>query len=25
VALAAILAGCVAGLKYQVWRLDRSA
>jgi hypothetical protein len=25
VALAAILAGCVAGLKYQVWRLERSA
>lgn len=24
VALAAILAGCVAGLKYQVWRLERS-
>ncbi|MDO9401000.1 MAG: YeeE/YedE family protein [Polaromonas sp.] len=25
VAVAAILAGCVAGLKYQVWRLERSA
>jgi len=25
VALAAILAGCVAGLKYQIWRLERSA
>lgn len=25
VALAAILTGCVAGLKYQVWRLERSA
>ena len=24
VALAAILAGCVAGLKYQIWRLERS-
>jgi uncharacterized membrane protein YedE/YeeE len=25
VAVAAILAGCVAGLKYQMWRLERSA
>ena len=25
VALASILAGCVAGLKYQIWRLERSA
>jgi uncharacterized membrane protein YedE/YeeE len=25
VALAAILAGCVAGLKYQIWRLERLA
>ncbi len=25
VALAAILAGCVAGLKYQIWRLERAA
>lgn len=25
VAVAAILAGCVAGLKYQIWRLERSA
>ncbi|MFS2034159.1 YeeE/YedE family protein [Polaromonas sp. CT11-55] len=25
VALAAILAGCVAGLKYQIWRLERQA
>jgi hypothetical protein len=24
VALASILAGCVAGLKYQIWRLERS-
>jgi hypothetical protein len=24
IALAAILAGAVAGLKYQIWRLERS-